>query len=77
MFADVPADVRRFFGFALSLAQVGDKHDAARAVIERLRDRGLIESVANQPEGAEQIALTRDGRLLANDVISEIYLATQ
>ena len=55
----------------------GDKHDAARAVIERLRDRGLIESVANQPEGAEQIALTREGRLLANDVISEIYLATQ
>ena len=68
--------LRRSTGFAMT-ALPGDKHDAARAVIERLRDRGLIESVANQPEGAEQIALTRDGRLLANDVISEIYLATQ
>lgn len=25
----LPADVRRFFGFALSLAQAGDRHDAA------------------------------------------------
>ena len=25
----LPADVRRFFGFALSLAQAGDQHDAA------------------------------------------------
>ena len=28
----LPADVRRFFGFALSLAQAGDKHDSAKAV---------------------------------------------
>ena len=28
----LPADVRRFFGFALSLAQAGDKHDAAKVL---------------------------------------------
>ena len=28
----LPADVRRFFDFALSLAQAGDKHDAAKVL---------------------------------------------
>ena len=28
----LPADVRRFFGFALSLAQAGDKHDSAKVL---------------------------------------------
>ena len=28
----LPADVRRLFGFALSLAQAGDKHDAAKVL---------------------------------------------
>jgi len=28
----LPADVRRFFGFSLSLAQAGDKHDAAKVL---------------------------------------------
>lgn len=28
----LPADVRRFFGFALSLAQAGNKHDAAKVL---------------------------------------------
>jgi len=28
----LPADIRRLFGFALSLAQSGDKHDAAKVL---------------------------------------------
>ena len=28
----LPVDVRKFFGFALSLAQAGDEHDAAKAL---------------------------------------------
>lgn len=28
----LPTDVRRLFGFALSLAQAGDKHDAAKVL---------------------------------------------
>ena len=28
----LPADVRRFFGYALSLALVGDQHDAAKVL---------------------------------------------
>ncbi|WP_409516397.1 hypothetical protein [Comamonas sp.] len=28
----LPADVQRLFGFALSLAQAGDKHDAAKVL---------------------------------------------
>ena len=28
----LPADVRRFFGYALSLAQAGDQHDAAKVL---------------------------------------------
>jgi hypothetical protein len=33
----LPADVRRLFGFALSLAQVGDKHDAAKKLPKRMQ----------------------------------------
>jgi hypothetical protein len=35
----LPADVRRLFGFALSLAQVGDKHDAAQKLPKRVSRR--------------------------------------
>jgi phage-related protein len=28
----LPMEVRRFFGFALSLAQAGDQHDAAKVL---------------------------------------------
>ena len=28
----LPADVRRFVGYALSLAQAGDQHDAAKVL---------------------------------------------
>jgi phage-related protein len=33
----LPADVRRLFGFALSLAQVGDKHDSAKKLPKRMQ----------------------------------------
>ncbi len=36
------ADVRRFFGFALSLAQAGDKHDAAK-VLKGFGGAGVLE----------------------------------
>jgi hypothetical protein len=32
-----PANVQRLFGFALSLAQVGDKHDAAKKMPKRMQ----------------------------------------
>ena len=28
----LPTDVRRFFGYALSLAQAGDQHDSAKVL---------------------------------------------
>ncbi len=28
----LPAEIRRLFGFALSLAQAGDRHDAAKVL---------------------------------------------
>jgi phage-related protein len=40
----LPADVRRFFGFALSLAQAGDKHDAAKA-LKGFGGAGVLEVV--------------------------------
>ena len=40
----LPADVRRFFGFALSLAQAGDKHDAAK-VLQGFAGAGVLEVV--------------------------------
>ena len=40
----LPVDVRRFFGFALSLAQAGDKHDAAKA-LKGFGGAGVLEVV--------------------------------
>ena len=41
---DLPADVRRLFGFALSLAQAGDRHDAAK-VLKGFGGAGVLEVV--------------------------------
>lgn len=46
----LPADVRRFFGFALSLAQAGDKHDAAR-VLKGFGGAGVLEVVDDDVGG--------------------------
>ena len=40
----LPADVRRMFGFALSLAQLGDRHDAAK-VLKGFGGAGVLEVV--------------------------------
>lgn len=40
----LPVDARRFFGFALSLAQAGDKHDAAK-VLKGFGGAGVLEVV--------------------------------
>jgi phage-related protein len=40
----LPADVRRFFGFALSLAQAGDKHDAAKVLSRSCGNENQISS---------------------------------
>jgi phage-related protein len=40
----LPADVRRLFGFALSLAQAGDRHDAAK-VLKGFGGAGVLEVV--------------------------------
>jgi phage-related protein len=41
---DLPVEVRRLFGFALSLAQVGDRHDAAKA-LKGFGGSGVLEVV--------------------------------
>ena len=46
----LPADVRRFFGFALSLAQAGDKHDAAK-VLQGFGGAGVLEVVEDDVGG--------------------------
>jgi phage-related protein len=46
----LPVEVRRFFGFALSLAQVGDRHDAAK-VLKGFRGAGVLEVVEDDAGG--------------------------
>ena len=46
----LPADVRRLFGFALSLAQSGDKHDAAR-VLKGFGGAGVLEVLEDDVGG--------------------------
>ena len=53
----LPADVRRFFGFALSLAQVGDKHDAAK-VLKGFGGAGMLEVVEDDMGGTYRAVYT-------------------
>lgn len=53
----LPADVRRFFGFALSLAQVGDKHDAAK-VLKGFGGAGVLEVVEDDVGGTYRAVYT-------------------
>lgn len=46
----LPADVRRLFGFALSLTQCGDKHDAAK-VLKGFGGAGVLEVVDDDVGG--------------------------
>ena len=53
----LPADVRRFFGFALSLAQAGDKHDAAK-VLQGFGGAGVLEVVEDDAGGTYRAVYT-------------------
>lgn len=53
----LPTDVRRLFGFALSLAQAGDKHDAAK-VLKGFGGAGVLEVVEDDAGGTYRAVYT-------------------
>lgn len=53
----LPADVRRFFGFALSLAQAGDRHDDAK-VLKGFGGAGVLEVVEDDRGGTYRAVYT-------------------
>ena len=53
----LPSDVRQLFGYALSLAQVGDQHDAAK-VLKGFGGAGVIEVVEDDVGGTYRAVYT-------------------
>lgn len=53
----LPTDVRRFFGYALSLAQAGDQHDAAK-VLKGFGGAGVLEVVEDDAGGTYRAVYT-------------------
>jgi phage-related protein len=53
----LPAEVRRFFGYALSLAQAGDQHDAAK-VLKGFHGAGVVEIVEDDTGGTYRAVYT-------------------
>jgi phage-related protein len=53
----LPAAVRRFFGYALSLAQRGDQHDAAKA-LKGFSGAGVVEVVEDDVGGTYRAVYT-------------------
>jgi phage-related protein len=53
----LPTDVRRFFGFALSLAQAGDQHDAAK-VLKGFGSAEVLEVVEDDAGGTYRAVYT-------------------
>lgn len=53
----LPSDVRRFFGFALSLAQAGDRHDAAK-ILKGFDGAGVLEIMENDVGGTYRAVYT-------------------
>ena len=53
----LPTDVRRSFGYALSLAQAGDQHDAAR-VLKGFGSAGVLEVVEDDAGGTYRAVYT-------------------
>ena len=53
----LPADVRRFFGFALSLAQAGDKHEATK-VLKGFGGAGVLEVLEDDIGGTYRAVYT-------------------
>ena len=53
----LPSEVRRFFGYALSLAQAGDRHDAAK-VLKGFGSAGVLEVVEDDAGGTYRAVYT-------------------
>ena len=53
----LPTDVRRFFGYALSLAQVGDQHDTAK-VLKGFGSAGVLEVIEDDTGGTYRAVYT-------------------
>jgi phage-related protein len=53
----LPAEVRRFFGFALSLAQAGDQHDDAKP-LKGFGGAGVLEVVESDVGGTYRAVYT-------------------
>lgn len=53
----LPAGARRFFGYALSLAQAGDQHDAAQ-VLKGFGGAGVLEVVEDDAGGTYRAVYT-------------------
>ena len=53
----LPVDVLRNFGFALSLAQAGDKHDSAK-VLKGFGGAGVLEAVEDDAGGTYRAVYT-------------------
>ena len=53
----LPPDVRRLFGYALSLAQVGDQHDAAK-VLKGFSGAGVLEVIESDVGGTYRAVYT-------------------
>jgi len=53
----LPADVRRFFGYALSLAQAGDQHDDAK-MLTGFGGAGVLEVVEDDRSGTYRAVYT-------------------
>ena len=54
---ELPLDVRRFFGYALSLAQAGDQHDSTK-VLKGFGGAGVLEVVENDSGGTYRAVYT-------------------
>lgn len=53
----LPPDVRKFFGYALSLAQAGDQHDAAK-VLKGFGGAGVLEVIEDEAGGTYRAVYT-------------------
>ena len=53
----LPTEIRRIFGFALSLAQAGDRHDAAK-VLKGFGGAGVLEVVEDDVGGTYRAVYT-------------------
>ena len=54
---DLPVEVRKFFGYALSLAQAGDQHDTAK-VLKGFGGAGVLEVVEDDAGGTYRAVYT-------------------